>query len=313
MNRKKTSYLVLLLLVIPWISGFSQYENSPEPPSFKSYKGIPGKMSKYNNFNYLDIRNIEGTDTKQVMGHYWEISYNYDSVFRQKRKFQAFLLQTINEMHGDIYYQDTAQINFSVPAENGNIWGRAMLNSDKSYRLRIIKEARFDNNLHFDSKPIIIFDKFVDSLALPPRITYLPNSVISRAQYSKFDHQEYTWTVKDTLYRQKVMGPYWDLKVEVRNQKNQVDKQVSSVEILESYYRACVKAGGNIVRNRPRELVFTLPLKGATLWARIMISLDGVYFVRTLIESDQDKISPTKLIAGPLIPLDSLKMNKEKR
>jgi hypothetical protein len=63
---------------------------------------------------------------------------------------------------------------------------------------------------------------------------------------------------------------------------------------MESYYRATVKAGGVIIKSRPRELIFTLPQKGSTLWCRVTTSLDGVYFIRMVLEADSDRSAPEK-------------------
>lgn len=301
----KIFLLAFTLFLLTAINGYSQTETFPEPPNIKSYKGIPGKISKYNNFNYLDILDEAGKNNRQAMGHYWEISYVYDSVFRQKKKFKEFIVSQIIENKGSVFFQDSLQVQFVIPSDAGNIWGRLVLTSDKIYRLRLIREVPFVNKIQFDTRPVTVYEKFVDSIALPPRINYLPQSMISRIQYSKYDHQEFTWNSKDTLFRQKVMGPFWDMKIDVRNNANQVDKQISSVEILESYYRACVKAGGKIIKSRPRELLFTLPLNKATLWCRITVSLDGIYFVRALIQADQDKTAPEKLISEPVNPADS--------
>ena len=85
-----------------------------------------------------------------------------------------------------------------------------------------------------------------------------------------------------------------------------MDKQVSTVEILESYYRACVKANGKVKKSRPRELVFTLPMNKATLWVRVTVSLDGVYFVRVVMQDDKDKTEPEKMVSVPANPQDSV-------
>lgn len=303
--KSRLFFLTFSFFLLPSVHCFSQAEAFPEPPDFKSYKGIKGKVSKFNNFNYLDIRDEAGNSNRQAMGQYWEISYTYDSVFRQKKKFKEFVDNQIVEKAGTVFYEDSLQVHFVFPSDAGNIWGRLMISSDKAYRLRLIKETPFKNRIHFDTKPDASYEKFVDSVALPPRLTYLPKSVITRIQFSKFDHQEFTWNVKDTLFRQKVMGPFWDIKIDVRNSKNLVDKQISSVEILESYYRACVKSGGIVLKSRPRELLFTLPVTKATLWCRVTVSLDGVYFVKALIEADQDKTNPEKVVTVPANLQDS--------
>jgi hypothetical protein len=308
----RTILPALLFLFIGSVTASAQTEGYPTPPGIKSYKGVPGKVTKYNSFNYLDILDESGKNTRQALGNYWEISYSYDSVFRQKRKFKEFVLNEILGKKGSLFFQDTMQVQFVVPTDTGNVWGRLVLSSDKMYRLRMIREVPFVNKVQFDTKPVIGFDKFVDSIALPPRINYLPNSLITRVQHSKYDHQIFTWTVKDTLFKQTVMGPYWDLKIDVRNSNNQVDKQISSVEILESYYRACVKAGGRIIKSRPRELLFILPLNKASLWCRITVSLDGVYFVRAVLQTDQDKTIPEKLVSIPQNQADTTKAKADR-
>lgn len=298
-------FATFVLVVVSSAHGFAQTEAFPDPPRIKSYKGVAGKVAKYNNFNYLDIRDEAGKNNRQAMGRYWEISYTYDSAFRQKRKFKEFILNQIIENNGNVFYEDTTQVHFVIPEDAGNVWGRLALSNDKVYRLRLIRETPFCNKIQFDTRPVAILEKYVDSVALPPRVNYMPKSVITRIQYSKFDHQEFTWTAKDTVFRQKAMGPYWDMKIDVRNSKNQVDKQVSSVEILESYFRACVKSGGRVLKSRPRELLFILPLTNATLWCRVTVSLDGVYFVRVLTQADQDRTDPEKMVNVPQNPSDS--------
>ena len=305
----RTFILAFSLFLLSAINIFSQTETFPVPPDIKSYKGVPGKVSKYNHFNYMDIRDDAGKNNRQAMGNYWEISYTYDSVFRQKRKFKAFVLSQIIENKGSVFFEDTLQVHFVIPSDTGNIWGRLVLTSDKAYRLRLIREVPFVNKIKFDTQPVAAYEKFVDSVAMPPRVNFLPESVITRIQYSKYDHQEFTWNVKDTMFRQKVMGPFWDMKIDVRNSMNQVDKQVSSVEVLESYYRACTQSGGKVVKSRPRELLFTLPLTKATLWCRITVTLDGVYFVRVLIEADQDKTDPKKMVSAPSNAVDPSRGN----
>jgi hypothetical protein len=301
-------FLLLSILLLLPVVGISQTE-FPDPPYLKSYKDVKGKVTKYNNFNYLDIRNEEEGTNRQAMGHYWELSYTYDSVFRQKRKFQDFIISQVEGQDGTVFFQDTMQVHFAIPSDNGNIWGRLSLSNDKLYRLRLIREVPFVNSIVFDTKPNIVFDKYVDSIMLPPRINFMPRSVITRTQISKYDHQEFTWNLKDTLYRQKVMGPFWDIKIEVRDSKNKVDKQVSSVEVLESYYRACVKAGGHVIKSRPRELLFTLPEKNAMMWVRITVSIDGVYFVRALLQNEADKSEPVKMVSVAPPVMDSTRIN----
>lgn len=311
MNLKISLFVWSFILIAP-VWAFTQNETFPDPPEIKSYKGIPGKVTKYNNFNFLDIKDENGKNNRQAMGRYWEINYSYDSAFRQKRKFKEFVVGQIIENKGSIFFQDTLQVHFVIPSATGNIWGRLVLSSDRIYRMRLIREMPFENKIVFDTRPIAVFDKYLDSIPLPPRINYLPKSVITRIQHSKYDHQEFTWNVKDTLYQQKVMGPYWDIKIDVKNSKNLVDKQVSVIEVLESYYRAASKAGGFIVKSRPRELLFTLPMDKALLWCRVTVLVDGVYNVRALIQSDQDKMPPGKLVSVPSNAADSTRGNPER-
>lgn len=305
----KLKYLVILPVMLGFAVNlaFPQNPSWPAPPQFAGYKNKPGKVVKYNTFNYLEIRKEDGDNLHQVLGHYWELSYVYDSVFRQKKKFKEFVVNQILEKNGQLFFQDTLQIHFVVPEEQGNVWGRLVLTSDKVYRLRLIKEAKFEIPVVFDKKPEVRFDSFVDSVALPPRITYLSSSVIPRLQFSKFNHIELTWNVKDTLFRQKVMGPYWDIKLEVRDPAGEVDRSVSTVEVLEGYYRACTKAGGTILKSRPRELLFTLPLVQSTLWCRVTATLDGVYLIRVSIMDDKDKTEPEKMVTIPPTYPDSLR------
>lgn len=304
--KSKIIFYAVFFFLLTAIKGYSQPETFPDAPNIKSYKGIPGKVTKYNNFNFLEIKDETGKNLRKVMGHYWEISYTYDSVFKQKRKFKEFILNQIVANNGSVFFQDTLQVQFVMPSEAGNLWGRLALSNDRVYRLKLIRETPFANQVLFDTKPVAVFDNFVDSVPLPPRLGYLPKSLITRAQHSKYDHQEFTWNIKDTLFRQKAMGPFWDMKMEVRNSRNLVDKQTSSFEILESYYRAAVQSGGNVIKSRPRELLFTLPLSNATLWCRITVSLEGVYFVRALIQADQDRTIPEKMVSIPAAAADSV-------
>jgi hypothetical protein len=299
--------IITMLLGAGVNSVFSQDPSWPAPPQFKGYKDKPGKVVKYNTFNYLDIRKENGDNLHQVMGQYWEISYAYDSVFRQKKKFKEFVVNQILEKNGQLFFQDTLTIHFVVPEEQGNVWGRLVLSSDKVYRLRLIKEEPFGNPLKFDVKPDVQFGRFVDTVDLPPRINFLRSSVIERVQFSKFNHQDFTWNVKDTLFKQKVMGPFWDFKVEVKNKAAEVDRTVSTLEVLESYYRACTKAKGTIVKSRPRELLFTLPLDHSTLWCRVTATLDGVYMVRAIIMDEKDYTVPEKMVSIPTSVMDTTK------
>jgi hypothetical protein len=303
----KYFFLLLACLVLSQTANqtFGQDPSWPIPPEFKSYKDKPGRVSKYNSFNYLDIRDESGEKSKQRMGRYWEIAYSYDSAFRQKRKFKEFFVNQVIERNGALFFQDTLQVHFVVPENGKNIWGRLVLSNDKVYRLRLIQEGPFINSVKFDVKPDVRYEKFVDSVNLPPRITFLPSSCITRTQYSKFNHQEFSWNSGDTLFSQIIMGPFWDLKVEVRNKQDDVDKSLSTVEIMESYYRACQIAGGKVIKSRPRELLFSLPYNQKSIWCRITASLDGVYFVKVVMMDDKDRIPPSFKINPPLVVTDS--------
>ena len=306
----KFSKLISAFLLVALLPGWAFAQNPawPAPPEFKSYKDKPGRVTKYNTFNYLDILGDSGEKLRQAMGQYWEVAYAYDSVFRQKRKFKEFMMNQILEQKGEVFFQDTLQFHFVVPAEKGNVWGRVVLASDKIYRLRLIKEEPFNNRLVLDVPPTVPFDAYVEQTQLPPRINYIPGSVITRIQHSKFNHQEISWNVKDTLFKQKLMGPFWDVKLEVRDLDGKVDKSFSTVELMESYYRACLKIGGTVVKSRPRELIFTLPVEKAMLWCRISASLDGVYFVRATLVDDKDKVEPVKLRSVNVNVTDSLEI-----
>ncbi|MCD6332808.1 MAG: hypothetical protein J7L89_06005 [Bacteroidales bacterium] len=268
----------------------------PDVPVFKPYLGVPGRIVKYNNFNYLIIPDSSGEHTRQSTGNYWEVSYVYDSLFRQKKKFRDFAIQQIKKNHGILFFQDTLQLNFGIRKPGGNLWGRFVFLNDRVYRLRLIKETVFINRLKLDTLQDVRYDIAIPPVDLPQRINFLPNSVIKRVTESKYNHYTFTYDVKDTLYTQVVMGPYWDLKLQVQRPDGKVDKKVSTVEVLESYYRSVLKAGGKIVKSRPRELVFTLPVKQSTLWCRIMSSIDGTYFMKVLIQSPEDQLPLKKKV-----------------
>jgi hypothetical protein len=93
------------------------------------------------------------------------------------------------------------------------------------------------------------------------------------------------------------MGPYWEFKIEVQDENGDVDKRISYIEVLESYYRTAMKAGGNIVKNRAREIIFNLPDDGFTLWVRVMVSMDGVYFIKMIKQMPDDFKEPQPLYA----------------
>jgi hypothetical protein len=201
---------------------------------------------------------------------------------------------------GATFYQDTSAIHFTIPVTNGNLWGKVLLTSNSIYKLRLIKERAFENTVIFDADQTVGFDDYVEKVELPPRITFIPNSVITRAAYSKFNHYTFTYNTKEgNTYRQKLMGPYWDLKIEIQDEEGKVDKRVSYVEIQESYYRAAMKAGGTIVKNRARETVFSLPGDEFTTWVRTMVTMDGVYFLRIIKVSPEDHQEPELFYTRP--------------
>jgi hypothetical protein len=157
----------------------------------------------------------------------------------------------------------------------------------------LIKERAFNKKVEFDAGQQPGFDKFVEPVDLPPRLGYLPNSIVTRAEVSKFNHYTFTYTDEEKgTFRQNLMGPYWDLKLEVLDANGEVDKRVSYVEILESYYRAVLKSKGTIIKNRAREIVFSLPLEENTLWVRLMVTMDGIYFLKMIEQSPQDYTEP---------------------
>ncbi|MFO7616642.1 MAG: hypothetical protein R6V75_05280 [Bacteroidales bacterium] len=307
MKNMRHPVLALLLLIILFGSTAlrAQDEKWPEPPKFSSYLDKPGKVTKYNHFNYIDIRDPEGINHRQAMGPYWEVSYNYDSTFRQKRKFKEFIVDEVLNRGGAFFYEDTTQLNFVVPEPEGNVWGRLVLTNDRMYRLRLVKEKPFANRLAFDQPVAAVFDRYLDSVALPPRVNYLPGSVITRVTYSKFNHQSYNWNIKDTLYKQTVMGPTWDMRLEAKTEEGSIDRTLSTVEVMESYYRACLKAGGQVMKSRARELILTLPYQDGHLWCRVSPSMDGIYTVRVTWQAQADFTPPEILISIPVQGADS--------
>ncbi len=279
----------------------------PEVPVFKPYLDKPGKITKYNTFNFLTLRDESGENSRQSTGNYWEVSYVYDSVFRQKSKFRNFVVKQIIDNDGALFFEDTTQVHFAIQRPGGNIWGRLLLVNDKVYRLRIIKEQSFQNRLVFDGEVEASWNPFIEKVPLPPRIGFIPGCVIVRATHSKFHHVPYTWDHKDTLFTQKLMGPYWDFKLDAQYPDGTKDTSVSAVEVLESYFRATIKAGGTILKSRPRELIFTLKEQENTLWVRVMSSIDGTYFVRAVLQKDSEILPAEKVLQlNPPVREDSL-------
>ncbi len=306
----KKLFLVTVSILLSGLLA-AQTVDIPEVPVLDGYKGNEGKITKYNFFNYLTLKDKPGTNSRKSTGQYWEASYVYDSAFRQKAKFAEFIEKQIKEKGGTTFFQDTTTIHFAVPDGNGgNIWGKAMFSSNSSYRLKIIKEESFNVKVVFDTEQTVDFDDFVDELELPPRINFMPNSVITRAEQSKFNHYTFTYTTdENTAFRQSLMGPYWDIKLEVQDVNGDVDKRVSYIEILETYYRAVLKAKGTIIKNRAREIIFTLPGDDNTLWVRVMVTMDGVYFIKVIKQNPADYKEPERLHAKPAS--DSIPVTKK--
>lgn len=267
---------------------------SPTPPMIKAFQGIEGKVTKNHFFNFIKVKDESGEKERQSTGHYWEVSYLYDSVFRQKEMFSDFMEKQITDLGGVLFYKDTSSIHFAIPRDTGgNLWGNVLLTSDKLYRLKLIEERVFVNKLVFDTLVQARFDEFVEAVEMPPRMNFLPSTLITRARYSKFNHLNINYTDKNQSFSQTLMGPYWDLKLEVVTSDGEVDTRISPVEIMESYYRACVKHGGKIIKSRPRELIFNLPVGSSQkLWVRIVTSMDGLYFAKMVLQDDQDETPP---------------------
>jgi len=266
---------------------------SPTPPVLKGYKGKEGRVTKNHYFNFIKVKNESGEKDRQSTGHYWEVSYVYDSIFRQKSIFAEFMSKQITDAGGILFWKDTSMIHFAIPRDKGgNLWGNVILTSDKVYRLKLIEERVFVNKLLFDSIQSPDYDDFVIAVELPARFNLLPNTLITSARYSKFNHLNITFVKNQQSYRQTLMGQYWDLKLKVVNADGVTDNRISPVEIMESYYRAAIKAGGEVIKSRPRELIFYLPVENdKKLWVRVMTSLDGIYFIRMILQENEDETS----------------------
>lgn len=285
----RTAVIVCFLTMFATLN--AQDYLSPNPPLLKGYKGKDGKVTKNHYFNFIKVKDESGENNRQSTGHYWEVSYVYDSVFRQKGLFAEFMTKQITDAGGVLFWKDTSMIHFAIPRDaGGNLWGNIILASDKVYRLKLIEEQVFVNKLAFDSIQSPQYDDFVEAVELPPRINFLPNTLITSARYSKFNHLNITFVKNKQSNRQALMGPYWNLKLKVLNDQGATDKRISPVEIMESYYRAVIKSGGEIIKSRPRELIFNLTVgDDKKLWVRIMTSLDGVYFMRIVLQENKDE------------------------
>lgn len=294
----KNSLLLTLVLSL-CLSAFSQDDLPPNPPLFKGYKDLPGNVNKNHYFNYIKLKDERGEKERQATGYYWEVSYSYDSIFRQKAMFADFMEQQIKNLGGVLFWHDTTQIHFAVPREDAhNLWGKVLLTSDRVYRLKLIEERSFVNKVDFSAENTVAYDPFVDSIEMPPLAAFLPNSVIERGRYSKFNHMSISFTANNVAYRQSLMGPYWDLKLYVADQEGETDKRISTVEIMESYYRAALKMNGTILKSRPRELVFHFPYgENQKLYYRVMTSLDGIYYLKIILQNNEDEKEPESAVA----------------
>ena len=295
MMIKKLSLIILCLALAQLVD--AQTAGIPELPKIKGYKGKEGRIVKYNFFNFLSITDESGENNRQSTGQYWEVSYSYDSAFRQKQKFAEFARSQIKENKGTTFFQDTSAIHFAIPDSSGYLWGRFHLTSNRNYKLRLIKEEAFRNGVVMDEEQELVYDDFVEPVDVPPRVGFMPNSVVVRAEQSKFHHYTFTYTEGQDAYEQKLMGPFWDFKFEIQDENGKVDKRYSYIQIQESYYRAAMKAGGNIVKNRPREVIFSLPGEEYTVWVRLMITMDGVYFLKVIKQFPADAVPPTRKFA----------------
>jgi len=290
---KKFSLIIMCFALMQGV--MAQSSDVPEVPIIKGYKGKEGRVIKYNFFNFLSITDKSGENKRQSTGQYWELSYIYDSAFRQKQKFAAYAVDHIKELGGTLFFQDTSAVHFAIPDSGGHLWGRFQLKNNSVYKLKLVKEEAFKNGVVMDKEQVLVYDDFVEAVDLPPRIGLMPNSVVTRAEQSKFNHYTFTYTVDEKAFEQKLMGPYWDFKFEIQNDKGKVDKRYSYIQIQESYYRAAMKAGGVIVKNRPREVIFNLPGEEFTVWVRVMVTMDGVYFIKVIKQDPKDYIPPRQM------------------
>ena len=294
-----TRKILLLLAFVGLTSGLIAQEQINEyPPIIKGYNGSEGKIIKKYFFNFIKLKDNTGENERQATGRYWEINYVYDSIFRQKELFAQFMKEEITRNKGVLFFQDTSQIHFAIPRDEApNIWGKVSLKSDRIYRVSVIEEIGFLNFIKFDSEAKPEYDEFVESIVLPPRVGFMPQTVLTSARYSKFNHYRITFVKDNRSYSQRLMGPYWDLKCKVVDSTGQVDSRVSAVQIMESYYRSAVKLKGNIIKSRPRELIFNIPVDDdKKLWVRLMTSLDGLYYLRMVLQDNADEQAPTSAI-----------------
>lgn len=284
----------LLFVMMSPVSLFAQMDMDSLPPLLKSYQDQEGRIYKNHYFNFVVLKDQSGENERQATGKYWEISYVYDSVFRQKELFADFMKNQVNELGGVLFFADTAQIHFAIPRDTlPNIWGKVLLRNDRVYRLQVVEETAFENSVSFDQPITPVYAEFVEPVDLPEKLGFLPNSRITSARFSKFNHYRITYTANGQSYRQILMGPYWDLKLEVIDKAGETDSRISPVQIMESYYRAAIQAKGTIIKSKPRELIYVIPDgEDQKLYVRIMTSLDGLYYIKAVLQSNADETEP---------------------
>lgn len=290
--------ILLILVLVGFSSGLIAQQLNDYPPLIKGYKGSEGKVIKKYFFNFIKLKDEAGVNERQATGRFWEVNYVYDSIFRQKELFANFMREEITRNNGVLFFQDTSQIHFAIARDSApNLWGKVTLKSDRVYRVSVIEEVAFENQIVFDAGMMPKFDEFVESIELPPRMGYMPETVITSARYSKFNHFRISYVKNSRSYSQNLMGPYWDLKCKVADLAGEADSRISAVQIMESYYRSAVKLKGNIIKSKPRELVFNIPVgNDQKLWVRVMTSLSGLYYLKMVLQNDEDEQVPTGAI-----------------
>ena len=152
---------ILILSVSLVLAGtlFAQTNKMPDVPVLEGYKGNVGRITKYNGFNFLSLTDKSGDNKRQSTGEYWEVSYVYDSAFRQKIKFGEFIEKQILDKGGALFFQDTTTIHFALPDSNMNLWGKVLLTSNTIYKLRLIRERAFNNTVILDSEQEVVYEK----------------------------------------------------------------------------------------------------------------------------------------------------------
>ena len=290
--------ILLILAFIGFSSGLIAQQLNDYPPLIKGYKGSEGKVIKKYFFNFIKLKDEAGVNERQATGRFWEINYVYDSIFRQKELFANFMKEEISRNKGVLFFQDTSQIHFAIPRDDApNIWGKVTLKSDRIYRVSVIEEIGFENQVVFDSGVKPKFEEFVEAIELPERMGYMPATVVTSARYSKFNHYRITFVKESRSHSQILMGPYWDLKCKVVDSTGETDSRISSVQIMESYFRSAVKLKGNIIKSKPRELIFNIPVgDDQKLWVRVMTSLNGLYYLKMVLQNNADEQASTGAI-----------------